>query len=128
MMSNKTPWTDAENRLRNCGHEIEIAPDKLAELTNLIATFIPAINEGYLFRRDVVDRFYELATAYGLNAEHGADTVQKALADGLDREAQRQDQQRHKGNGSSNTVAKPNWRGHVVTAAELQRKQFPPIS
>ena len=80
-MKPQTPWTDAENRLRNCGHEIEIAPDKLAELKNLIATFIPAINEGYLFRRDVVDRFYEIVTAYGLNNEYGTDKIQAALAD-----------------------------------------------
>ncbi len=124
-MKPQTPWTDAENRLRNCGHEIEIAPDKLAELKNLIATFIPAINEGYLFRRDVVDRFYEIATAYGLNNEYGTDKIQAALADGLDREAQRLDQQRL--NGGSTTTAK-DWRGNIVTAAELQRREFPPIS
>ena len=122
-----TPWTDAENRLRNCGHEIEIAPDKLAELKNLIAAFIPAINEGYLLRRDVVDRFDEIATAYGIYAEHGTDKVQAALADGLDREEQKKDEQRHKANGSNPTETK-DWRGHIVTAAELQRKEFPPIS
>ena len=49
------------------------------------------------------------------------------MADGFDREAQRHDQERHKANGRSNTTAK-DWRGHIVTAAELQRKEFPPIS
>jgi RecA-family ATPase len=59
--------------------------------------------------------------------EHGVDKVQAAMADGFDREAQRHDQERHKANGRSNTTAK-DWRGHIVTAAELQRKEFPPIS
>ena len=125
-MSTETPWTDAANRLRNCGHEIEIATDKLAALGDLAAKFIPAINEGYIDRADVADRLDYIATAYGFYVEHGADKVQAALADGFDREAQRLDQQRHKVNGSS--IAKPNWRDHIITAAELQRKEFPPIS
>jgi AAA domain len=100
-----TPFSDAENRLRNCGHEIEIATDKLAAFADLVATFIPAINEGYLLRIDVADRFDELATAYGLYMEYGIDKVQAALADGLDREAQRLDQQRQKGSSKANGKA-----------------------
>ena len=122
-MKPQTPWTDAENRLRNCGHEIEIAPNKLAELTNLIATFIPAINEGYLFRRDVVDRFYEIANAYGLNAEHGIDKVQAALADGLDSQAQRLDQQRLKANGNSKRHNESNERSIVAIRANTLKPE-----
>ena len=45
-MKPQTPWTDAENRLRNCGHEIETAPDKLAAIANKAAEFITDIKEG----------------------------------------------------------------------------------
>ena len=87
-MSTETPWTDAANRLRNCGHEIEISPDKLAALGDLAATFITDIREGFLAQRDVADRLYEIAEAYGLCADHGDDRVQTALADGFDCEVQ----------------------------------------
>lgn len=97
-----TPWADAESRLRNCGHEIETAVDKLIALSNLATKFVPDIDEGYLNRVEVGDRLDEIATAYGLYLEHGIDKVQAAIADGLDREAQRRDQQHYKGNGRSN--------------------------
>ena len=100
-----TPFTEVGNQLHNCGHEIEIAADKLAALADLAATFIPAINEGYIHRLDVVDRLDEIATSYGLYLEHGIDKVQAALADGFDREAQRLDQQRHKAKGKANGIA-----------------------
>ena len=104
-MNEKMPWTDAANRLRNCGHEIEIATNKLTALGDLAATFIPDIKEGYLNQIDVSDRLHELANMHGLYIAHGVDTVQAVMADGLDREAQRLEQQRHKPNGKANGAA-----------------------
>ena len=91
-MKPQTPWTDAENRLRNCGHEIETAPDKLAAIANKAAEFITDIKEGYLNQTQVADRLHEIAEAYNIYKEHGVDKVQAAMADGFDREAQRHDQ------------------------------------
>jgi hypothetical protein len=101
------PWTEAADRLRNCGHEIQLASDKLVALGNVADSFAPAINEGYLMQANVSDRLHEIAEAYGLYVDYGADAVQSTIADGLDRWQQRQEQQKRKGNGGANGYASP---------------------
>ena len=100
------PFTDAKNRLRDCSNDIGTATDKLEWVGDKAASFIAAIHEGYLNQREVCDRLHEIAQAYDLYKEYGVDKVQAAMADGLDREEQRKDEQRHKANGSTKPESK----------------------
>jgi RecA-family ATPase len=90
--------------LRNCGEKIADAGDRLKTLGDLADSFSTDIREGYLEQVDVGDRLHEIAEAYGLYADYGADAVQSIIADGLDRWQQRQEKQKRKGNGHYNGV------------------------
>lgn len=78
------PWDYANARLRTCGRVISQATDKLAALTDLTGGLGRDIRDGYLSLPDVVDRLHEVADAYGIVTEHGADAVQRAIAEGID--------------------------------------------
>jgi hypothetical protein len=119
------PWSYAESRLRTCGRVIALAPDKLAVLSDLASGFARDVQDGFLTQPVVADRLHELSDAYGLIAEFGTDTVQRVIADGLQRatapvgEAWRPPVAR-KLAGTTGGVT-------IATAAALRTKEFPPI-
>src|SRR5437764_10594450 len=78
-------WSYAESRLRTCGRAIALAPDKLAVLSDLTSGFARDVQDGFLTQPMVADRLHELSDAYGLIAEFGAETVQRVIAEGLQR-------------------------------------------
>jgi hypothetical protein len=102
-----------------------LAPDKLAVLSDLASGFARDVQDGFLTQPVVADRLHELSEAYGLIAEFGTDTVQRVIADGLQRatapvgEAWRPPVAR-KLAGTTGGVT-------IATAAALRTKEFPPI-
>src|SRR5438552_19019082 len=59
-------------------------PDDLDALYAAAKTITPYICEGWIARRDVVDRLQAAAEAYGYVAVHGPDVVQWTVAAGLE--------------------------------------------
>jgi hypothetical protein len=118
-------WTYAESRLRTCGRVIALASDKLAVLSDLASGFARDVQDGFLTEPVVADRLHELSNSYGLIAEFGTDTVQRVIAEGLQRatapvgEAWRPPVAR-KLAGTTGGVT-------IATAAALRTKEFQPI-
>jgi hypothetical protein len=118
-------WTYAESRWRSCGRVIALAPDKLAALSDLASEFARDVQRGFFTQAMAADRLHELGDAYGLIAEFGTDTVQRVIAESLQRatapvgEAWRPPVAR-KLAGTTGSVT-------IATAAALRTKEFPPI-
>jgi hypothetical protein len=79
------PWSYAQTRLRTCGRVIALAPDKLAALSDLASGFARDVQDGFLTQPVVANCLHQLSDAYGLIAEFGTDTVQRVIAEGLQR-------------------------------------------
>jgi hypothetical protein len=80
-----TPWGYAEMRLVTCGRVISTANDKVAAFHDLAAGLGRDVREGFLNHVDVADRLTQLADAYGLTIELGADVVQGVIVEGLEK-------------------------------------------
>jgi AAA domain-containing protein len=79
-----TAWSAALNELDDLVRALAHAnPDHLDVLYVAAKTMAPHVREGWIQRRDVVDRFQNAAEAYGYLAIHGPDVVQATLAAGL---------------------------------------------
>jgi hypothetical protein len=79
-----TTWSAALNELDEVVRALAQAdPDRLDMLCDAAKTMAPYVREGWIPRRDVVDRFQNAAEAYGYVAVHGHDAVQGTLAAGL---------------------------------------------
>jgi AAA domain len=120
------PWTYAQKRLHTCGRVISRAPDKLAALGELADGFGADVRQGFLGGQDVVDRLEEVADAYGLVAAHGADVIQRTIAEGMDGQntpAEAWPQQARLPGSEAPARAKV----QISTAEALRTKVFPPI-
>jgi AAA domain len=130
----ETPWTDAEisapvadeiaswRRVfaarRNGVDARDLLRRAAAELWQVLEIDKTAHPESHgVARQDAIDALQEMAESSGI----GPDDAQLIFAESFKSPASNGDAREHKSGGKT-------WRGHVVTAAELQRKQFPPIS
>src|SRR5437762_1084898 len=79
-----TIWSAALNELDELVRAlVQANPDRLDVLCDAAKKMAPYVREGWIPRRDVVDRFQNAAEAYGYVAVHGPDVVQGTLAAGL---------------------------------------------
>jgi hypothetical protein len=80
-----TPWGYAETRLVTCGRVISTANDKVVAFHDVAAGLGRDVREGFLNHVEVADRLTQLADAYGLTIELGADAIQSVIVEGLEK-------------------------------------------
>lgn len=98
---------------------------QLAALEKAAKSLAAPVRHGFLLKPDVVDALYLEAEAVGLIDHVGCDVVETIIGRGLENF---EPEPEAKPNGKASSAGPFNWRTHVFTAAELQRRTFPPVS
>jgi hypothetical protein len=99
---------------------------QLTALERAAKSLATPVRHGFLLKPDVVDALYLEAEAVGLIDNVGCDVVEETIGRGLENF---EPEPEAKSNGKAGSHGGPfNWRDHVYTAAELQRRTFPAVS